>query len=218
MEGRRRMNRHTMLTAVVAAILVVNATAARAQSTPRRGYVEGGILADIDPDTYAEGADVTPAPTFAAGYTFASRWTVRAEGVVPLWHTHKLNETYSFSGRTTTETGTQQHRLETYSFLTGYEFRIASKLRLTPMLGVGASRHTDKIAVQRQMRLSTGAVTAQDENSTESDWYTSLTFGADFAIDVSPRLAVVPQFRFDGAPAYSGLPRFRSGVTLRFGF
>jgi hypothetical protein len=212
------MNRQAMMTAVVAAMLIVNTTTARAQTSPRRGYVEGGMLADFDPDTYAEGTHTAPAATFAAGYTFPSHWSVRVEGVLPAWHTNTVNESFSFAGRTTTDTGTEQHRLSTYSFLTGYEFSIAPRVRLTPLVGVGLSRHTDKLDLLSQMRASSGAITTQSEVSSDAEWLTAISYGADFSISVSPRLAIVPQIRFDTTPGFSAVPRFRPGVAVRVGF
>ena len=209
-----------MLTAVVTGVLVAGTTTADAQTSlrPFRGYVEGGILADLDPGNYVEGTHTSPATTFAAGITFPTPWTVRFEGVLPAWHTNTVDDRFSFAGRTMTRTGTQRHRLSTYSFLTGYEFSMAPRIRLTPLVGVGITRHSDKVDLLSQTQLATGAVTRESEVSEEVEQLTTITYGADFSIAVSPRVAIVPQIRFDTITEHLGAPRFRPGVGLRVGF
>src|SRR5262245_6898755 len=106
------MNRHaTIATVIMTALLVASTTVARAQtaSRPYRGYVEGGILADVDPETFGEGNDIVPAGKFAVGVTFQTPWTLRFEAAAPAWHTNTVDERYSFSGRTMMESGTERH-------------------------------------------------------------------------------------------------------------
>ena len=68
------------------------------------------------------------------------------------------------------------------------------------------------------MRLSNGAVTTQSEVSDNTEWLTAISYGADFSIYLSDRLAIVPQIRYDYTPGFSSVPRFRPGVAVRFGF
>jgi hypothetical protein len=50
-----------------------------------------------------------------------------------------------------------------------------------------------------------------------NEWVQTITYGADFAIGVTPRVAIVPQVRFDSFE-FGGPPRFRPEVGVRFGF
>jgi len=209
-----------MLTAVVTGVLVAGTPTADAQTSlrPFRGYVEGVILADLDPATYAEGSHTSPATAFAAGITFPTPWTVRFEGVLPAWHTNAVDDRFSFAGRTMTTTGTQRHRLSTYSFLTGYEFSMAPRIRLTPLVGVGFTRHADKVDVVSQTQLASGAVTRTPEVTDDVETLTTISYGADFSIAVTQRIGIVPQIRFDTITEHLGAPRFRPGLGLRVGF
>jgi hypothetical protein len=217
------MDRYLMTIVVGTAMLLISTTAGA--QTPLRQvgpYVEAGILADVDPDSFEEGTHTVPAATFAAGFTFNSSWTLRFESVLPAWHTTTVDESDSFSGVTESISGTQQHRLSTYSFLVGYEIPIAARIRIVPLVGVGLTNHADKIDIRYQVLRSGAAVMSESEVSENADWLTTFSYGADFVIAVSPRVAIVPQIRFDTVKYDMddevGTPRFRPGVGVRLGF
>lgn len=203
-------------TLAIAALAILAATTVQAQSVVRspRAYLDGGIAADLDPNTYASGLDSRPAGALAIGAALPHRWTLRFEATVPSWHEESNTSTCSrcFPQGPVTISQMQQHRISTYAFMTGRDFSLGRRVQFTPLIGATVSDHED----HNEVTFSPAVVAPGPSTNHEPLFIVS--WGVELAIAVTERVAIVPGLRMHVVPGYDeALPIVRPGLTIRVG-
>jgi hypothetical protein len=208
------MNRSTAISAI---LLTLTAAAAHAQpaSAQPRYYADIGTVADFDPNAFGDSPTATPSIKTSIGAALPHRWTTRFELTIPKWHDESFTYTCGCTGRQSTASGTDRHRITTYDFLVGRDLTLGSRVHVTPLIGFSAAQHAD-----REDETITTASRVVDSNSEDhQEFIASMVWGVDLAVAISRHASIVPQFRMNAFPQYEGARAiFRPGVALRIGF
>lgn len=204
-----------------AAILAATTGVAQAQTTSGfRWFADGGALIDIDPYTYDyDSADGSAGFFGSVGGIIGNGWSVRFETTRPGWHKDVYESSYRPTATTVvTTSGTNRHRISTYTFLAGKDFVIGRRVTLTPLFGASAARHSDREEwVVRTNR--SGALTSRSDSSSHHEMLGLFSGGADAAFAVTRRVAVVPQVRVHVDPrSEDGSAIVRPGLAFRVRF
>jgi hypothetical protein len=198
----------------IATVVMLSAFAGAAHAQTTR-FVDGGVISDLYP--YGN-TIVAPNPgvTTAIGVQASNRWTVRFEATVPRFKTD-VYECCSF-GSGEQRTSYTRHRLETFSGFVGRVYPLTRTVTFTPLVGFGIvdERYGSESVVTRRdgttERLG-------DARRTGHSAMAALSIGADMAVAVTSRMAIVPQIRMHIAPNYESFAMTaRPGVALRVVF
>ena len=212
----------TLCKAFIAMALVAAAQSVHAQTSERRFFVDGGITADLDSNTYADGVQTGPAGAAAFGVYLTPKLSLRLEFSSPAWHESTDQSTFSRTGArpgTLTLDETGRHRLTAYPVLFGRDFDFGSGVRLTTLGGFSFVHHEDRSVSRETFRLaSTGEVTSESSSYSDSEILTALTFGTDVVIPLRRQLALVPQVRVHAVLAEAAVPAIRPGLVVRWRF
>jgi hypothetical protein len=210
--------RQFMMCAVFMCVAAGTASA-QSQISGVRHFVEGGVIADIDGNAYTDDATTAPGGVFGLGTSLPRHWTVRFEATRPGWH----ESTYRYAGQlsgsnTLTYSGVEQHRIETYAVLFGKDVALSPRATFTVLGGLSAARHVDHYVETTEMTRA-GVVTTTSNSNQPSELISTLAVGAEVAIAVTPRVAIVPGFRAHAPLGYeSGFNMWRPGVNVRWRF
>ena len=203
--------------AIPAVMLTLTVTTAHAQSAPAppRFYVDVGTVADFDPNAYGDNPTATPSIKTSIGAALPHRWTTRFELTIPRWHDESFTYTCGCTGRQSTASGTDRHRITTYDFLVGRDLTLGSRVHITPLIGFSAANHADR----EDATLTTAGGVVDTSSEDHQEFIASMVWGVDLAIAISRHAAIVPQFRMNAFPQHEGARAlFRPGVALRIGF
>jgi hypothetical protein len=203
-----------------AAILAATTGMAQAQTTSGfRWFADGGALVDIDPYTYDYGsADASAGFSGSVGGIIGNGWSVRFETTRPTWHKDDVSSYRSTATTVVDMSGTNRHRISTYTFLAGKDFGLGRRVTLTPLFGASAARHSDReesVVITNR----SGVVTNRSDSSNYHETLGLFSGGADAAFAVTPRIAVVPHIRVHVDPrSEDGSAIVRPGLAFRVRF
>lgn len=222
---RRRHRRAARIAFGTFAALVIATQAFAQGGTARRAYVDLGVSADADWNTYAPDVDTVAAFVVGAGVKSPRGWTVRAEGSVPAWHDAPTYEQYvrtmsnSSVPLLVTERGSGRHQIATVAGLVGREFSLGRRVTLTPLGGLGVAFHRDRESGIQEIQGPSGTTSSSTECACDNQSLASLQWGADAAIALTPRLSLVPQVRFHAVVSHETYGYMvRPAVTARLRF
>lgn len=207
----------TLILVLIAGALAGTASAQGAGSDSR-GFVLGGIAVDGDQNTYNyETVDSRPAFYGGIGVGLPRRWNVRFEATEPVWHDQDYSFAYG-SSTVTSVTGTNRHRISTYTSMLGHDFG-TGRVVVTVLGGLGVALHADQ---EHEVRTVTAAGKSPDVrqfNRKTSEALGVIGLGVDVAVALNDKLALVPSFRTYAFPQYEqGFSMWRPGVAVRWRF
>ena len=208
------MNRSITISTV---LLTLTAAAAHAQSASAqpRYSADIGTVADFDPNAYGDSPTATPSIKTSIGAALPHRWTTRFELTIPKWHDESFTYTCGCTGRPSTASGTDRHRITTYDFLVGRDLTLGSRVHVTPLIGFSAAHHADR----EDETITTAGGVANSNSEDHQEFIASMVWGVDLAVAISPHVAIVPQIRMNAFPQYEGAGTIvRPGVAVRLGF
>jgi hypothetical protein len=178
-------------------------------------FVEGGVISDIYPYGNAIVAP-TPGVTAAIGAQLSNRWTVRFEASVPRFNADVYE--HDLFGSNERRTSYTRQRMETFSGFVGRVYPVTRIVTFTPLIGFGMvdARYASESLVTRQ-----DGTTQRFGDGSHADHLRMAAFavGADVAVAVTSRVAIVPQYRLHLAPNYESFAMTsRPGIAVRVAF
>lgn len=215
------MTRVPAITCALALLAVAPAVAQTRQSTPpaHRLFVEGSLFSDRDAD-FTGTATMAPGVGLSVGAFLSARMSVGFEAQLPGPHQHVWQRPFDYfdpnTGRVIKGPVTSRTTIHTtsYSGLVGFHAAPDRRVRLAFVVGLGATGMSNRISNATQ---ETGRVVSEGEST---EWATAVTFGVDGQIALTPRVAIVPQFRAHLQFASSDFGKFlvRPGISIRWRF
>jgi hypothetical protein len=197
----------------VMSVLSTGSVAAQEPSSSardHRAFVDGGVLVDVDPnfEGASYGRDVAAGGTFGIGAFVLANTSLRFEMEIPAQHVG-----IDFGD------GRDTARMTSYAFMLGRHSSSKRRVRLGFLVGLAytnrATSHTGfyTSASGERVPLNYGA----------SEAYPAIVGGVDGQVALTPRIALVPQFRIVtrfsfSLPPYFDIPAPRGGITLRWQF
>jgi hypothetical protein len=210
------MRRTTFVLALFLSALASAAGAQTPQSLRTQLFAGAGI--DSDPYTYAPDRDTAATLVAGIGKELPHRWRIRYELTVPMWHElSNVNQCLCWTGNIPVDTeSTDRHRMTTHVGLVGYEIPIGARVGLMPVAGAGLIVHTDR---EHSRITSLFGEVLSDRDSSDLTFHAAIVAGADVAVRVTDRFALVPQVRLYGIPeSESAQPIVRPALLARFRF
>lgn len=204
----------------VAALLVVlfaRDGAAQSSGAAKPWFVGASVGANIDNTTWRfSGADKSGgalAVGVTAGRTFAGRWSVQVDGE---WPTSDQTVSYQYGFGTTTYAVRSTLRTPTVAVLVGVHWRLPQRVDVA--FQFGASVLNQQWGDEQQAFVNGTVV--ESHQSSRSQWYLRPAVGAEVAVSVSPRVAVIGQLRLHlvslQAELSPAIVRPAVGVRVRF--
>jgi hypothetical protein len=200
-----RANRVGTFVAVLVVILTARDGAAQDSVGGQRVFAGASVAWNIDHSVWSQNGSErsggTTAVGLAAGFNFADRWSVQVEGEWPTSDQTVVNQyptgypyghpsgyqSYSSVTRTT-------YRTPTVAVLFGVHVRPSTRVDVAFQFGPGFRNERQSDEYQS---LSNGTVTESHQYSW-NDWLLRMSVGAEAAVRVTSRVAVVGQLRVHG--------------------
>jgi hypothetical protein len=212
-------------TAVAALVLVLAARDGAAQTSGevRRVFAGASLAWNIDNSVWSSsGSDRTGgalAVGVAGGFTFADRWSLQVEGEFPTSDRTVVDRhSGAYGGQTYASVYRSTFRTPTIAVLFGVHWRLPKRVDIA--FQFGPCLRNEQWSDDRQTTVN-GYVTSSDQYS-GSDWHWGPSVGGEVAVNVTPRVAVVGQFRLHFERLYLDDPwegsvvRPAIGVRVRF--
>ncbi len=219
--------------AVLVGVLAVRDGAAQTQAggAARPVFAGASVAWNID---YSVWSDTEPAGGalaigVAAGFNFADRWSLQVEGEFPTSDQTVVHEYsyqsgypygysygYPYGSQTYTSVNRTTYRTPTVAVLFGVHWRLPKRVDIA--FQFGPALLNEKQSYESQT-LANGTVT-QSQRYSSDEWYMRVSVGAEAAVAVTSRVAVVGQLRVHGPVALGadegGVVRPAVGVRVRF--
>lgn len=224
---RARAGRVGTVAAALVVMLAARDGAAQTSGEARRVFAGAVVAGNIDNSVWSasgsERTGGTVAIGIAAGFNFADRWSVQVEAEWPTSDQTVVNQyptgypggypsgyqSYSSVTRTT-------YRTPTVAVLFGVHWRPSKRVDVAFQFGPG---YRNERRSDEYQSLSNGTVTASHQY-TWNDWLLRTSVGAEAAVRVTSRVAVVAQLRVHGAldpwDEIGRIVRPAVGVRVRF--
>ena len=222
-----RASRVGSVAAALVVMLAARDGAAQASGEARRVFAGAVVAGNIDNSVWAasgsERTGGTVAIGFSAGFNFADRWSVQVEGEWPtsdqaVVNRYQTGYPYGYpSGYPTYSTVTRTtYRTPTIAVLFGVHWRPSRRVDVAFQFGPG---YRNEQRTDEYQSLSNGTVVESHQYSW-NDWLMRASVGAEAAVRVTPRVAVVAQVRVHGAvdpwDEIGRVVRPAVGVRVRF--
>jgi hypothetical protein len=216
---RRTLSRRAVFVAALLVVLAAQDGAAQSSGGARRVFAGASAAWNID-NSVSHGAESTGdalAVGLAFGMNFADRWSVQIEGEWPTSDQTTVvdyRRLYDYPPGSVVERST--YRTPTVAVLFGVHWRLPRGVDVAFQFGPSVQHQLREYESQYGMN----GVAYRAHEGSEDSWQLGISVGAETAVAVTPRVALVAQVRVHAVPnIFEGpetIARPAVGVRVRF--
>jgi hypothetical protein len=214
---RRTQSRRAVFVAALVVMLAARDGAAQSNGGARRAFAGASVAWNIDHSTWhyydAEPTGNAVAVGLALGMDFADRWSVQVEGE---WPTSDYTAHHLVVYQSQTRESGVTYRTPTVAVLFGVHWRLPRGVDVAFQFGPSVQHQYREYEAQYGMN----GVAYRAHEASEDSWQLGVSVGAETAVAVTPRVAVVAQVRVHAVPNIFEGPetvvRPATGVRVRF--